>query len=373
MAGLWLFPLILLAKSLAPSIVLVAAFSVFTVLLSGAHSLGPTLTVWCDQSLRQQLLRDKTYLITFALIVLFSVPLGVYAATTLSAQTFLFLASIYYIASTWHLAAQNFGVLSIYRLKSGESSPVRRQMDFWLCSIHGCFLFPAIWAFTGLRQGSVLEPGTLAIVSNYRWVLEGLVAAFAVVGLTYSIRTRSAPRFLYMTMLSVQALIGLHSNLLMHALIMYVNHWMAELALLSIVNGYSVKRAEPAIKFSLKKYVLAAAVLFGIGIFGETILNDRSAFFVLEFRPQVFISLLQQTGMYHWMGAFLGLGLAIRLSHILFDRFIFSSRSPARARFLHFLHERPLRAVDPVVLRALVPDAPAALRHRYTRSAGSQR
>lgn len=335
MAGWWVYPALYLILGVSNQSTLNWFLTICIVLFSGAHSIGPILSVFLNPRLRFAFLKDRLYVAVFVGIILCSIPLGYFSGTRLDPGLLMLLASVYFVASTWHLSSQNYGIMSAYRLKADEKDPLLQKWDFWLCAIHGSILFPLVWWVAGLRQGQMLsEP--ISFGSEWSVFLRFLLAIFLLIGVGLALRTRSWPRFLMVIMLAAQGYICLRANVLIYGVTLYINHWIAELTLLFIVNGYSDLN-QPILSWG--KFWKYFSIIMIVGILGHQWLNDRLTFWVIEFDPQPWIRYVASRGGREVAGLFLGFGLAVRLSHFLMDRFIFRSRGVGRIALQNFLSQ----------------------------------
>ncbi|HEX5009775.1 MAG TPA: hypothetical protein VFY71_05190 [Planctomycetota bacterium] len=260
---------------LSPSIYLVLAV---TILLEHAHFLSPMTLAWTHRGFRAVMLRKKGKFIF--------VPLAIIAATTAIGiltsrfvpdlhvdvgtqvrvydfadykQPFVMLVVLYFLWNNWHFGMQNFGVLSIYRRKSGSGT---RRKDMLYCL--GVQFASAVWAYwrvLGLERGHMQSFYFLA-------------AAAGVVAMLLT-ETRWSPRILFIVADAVGLMFFLQSFLWGFA-IWSMNHWLVALGLSSHVYGSERGRSPlPFVLGLAAAGVLVFWVLFGTGVNLSTIFDPK--------------------------------------------------------------------------------------------------
>jgi hypothetical protein len=138
-------PIGLILVVLSPTVYLVLAL---IVLLEHAHFLSPMALAWSHAGFRQVMLRQPAkYIGAPIAIIVATTAIGVATSffTNLHVdigmrvrvynlsdykQPFVMMVVLYWLWNAYHFAMQNFGVLSIYRKKSGSGS---RQLDMAFC------------------------------------------------------------------------------------------------------------------------------------------------------------------------------------------------------------------------------------------------
>ncbi len=258
LGALWLVPLVLwLARGYADaakSPVDTFYFAV-TILFWIGHRIGSTWLAWCTTAYRPLLRSSPVRFVGVPALVAaacFGLLLPADAALPWTrAQRVTALAILDYALVTYHFAAQHFGALCLYRVRSGRAaSPTTRRLDRWFAlGVGGVLVFfaeilagttayqdlwvgrwiPPRWlegARGGLRTG-----GTIVLVSAT--VL--LLAREARVG------ARSLPRALYVLSIAGMVALALHAGSpFLFLAVWTTQHWM-----LAVGLTFRVARAEP--------------------------------------------------------------------------------------------------------------------------------
>jgi hypothetical protein len=251
------FPIALGLLALSPSIYLILAV---TVLLEHAHFLSPMTLAWSHSDFRQLILRKPMKFIGVPLLlILTTTAIGVvtsrYADLDLDigmrvrvsdpadyAQPFVWLVVLYFLWNGFHFGMQNFGVLSIYRNKSGSGD---RRTDMLYCLVvQGASM---VFAFRRLLR---LDASDMEVV----YVTVALLAMSAML----LRETRLTPRILFILADGLGLMLFLQSGLWGFA-IWSVNHWLVALGLSSHV--YAVHSRRSATPF------VAGLLVAGIGVF----------------------------------------------------------------------------------------------------------
>ena len=161
------------------------------------------------------------------------------------------LAMVDFVLVTYHFAAQHFGVLSLYRIRSGRTADARtRSLDrFFALGVGGALVVVAeALARTSLFQdvwvGSWLEPEWIdGAADTLRAVATVVVIALTTVLLVAEARAPSAslPRALYVIGVTAMVLCGLHTDRpMLFVAVWSAQHWLAATALAT-----RVARLEP--------------------------------------------------------------------------------------------------------------------------------
>jgi hypothetical protein len=162
------------SRHYASSTALLMAFWVVPFLEIG-HSLSPIVLAWLNAGFRRRMLERKgKYIVLPSAIFVLYLAVGVAAGSGLTAFVYrplgmyavdqrlepvwqeVSLANplpivvwVYVVWNAYHFAMQNFGVLSLYRSKIANPSPIGRSIDKWFCLAVTCPAmavgFPISW------------------------------------------------------------------------------------------------------------------------------------------------------------------------------------------------------------------------------------
>jgi hypothetical protein len=202
---------------------------------------------------------------------------------------------LYFIWNTWHFAKQNFGVLSIYRAKSGSG---HRTADLvYALIIHIAATLIGVLMMLGLVSDSVMDVC--------------MFGALAAVIVMLSFETRLSPRIAFIITDALRLALGWTSGLWSFA-ISGMNHWLVAIGLSSHVHA----RDRSAVVFS--------AALIGFG----------TIVFALLFIALPFCGLYSTSGpapLPWWVRATIpavSLRLGLGFVHFLYDRWLWKLSDP---------------------------------------------
>src|SRR5712671_5548131 len=235
--GFWIlsgFPIGLALVLLSPTVYLVLTI---VVLLEHAHFLSPVALAWGHENFRGVMRRHPTKYIGVPLaLILMTTTIG--AATSLWAtnlhidiglkirihnladykQPFVMMVVLYWLWNAYHFGMQNFGVLSIYRRKSGSGN---RRADMTYCLfVQAAASFLVFAPHLGLDRD----------VARDSYVLSALAGVL----LMMPWENRLSPRILLILTDAVGLALVFWSGLWGFA-IWSVNHWLVAIGLSSHV------------------------------------------------------------------------------------------------------------------------------------------
>jgi len=263
-SALWLAPLAVLLvygyedPDDSPLDVLVFAV---TALFWIGHRLGSSWLAYATTAYRQ-LVRDEPMRFVFVPIAIaaacFAILLpGDEVLPFTRVQRVVALATVDFVFITYHFAAQHFGVLSLYRMRSGRAADVwtRRIDRLFALSVGGALvvaveavlqtnLFRELWIppWLDLEMSAELS-GTLRIVA----IVLALSLALAAIASEARAPKVSAPRVLYVA--GVAMMVG--GGLYMEQPLLFVTVWTAQHWLVASALATRVASAEPAAPHSL--------------------------------------------------------------------------------------------------------------------------
>jgi len=266
-------PLAVALLLLSPSIYLTLAL---IILLEHTHFLSPMTLAWSHADFRALMLRRPMKFIGVPVaIILATTAIGVLTSHYVPSlhvdiglrvrvydfadykQPFVMLVALYFVWNSWHFGMQKFGVLSIYRAKSGSGS---RRTDMIYCL--GVQAVSSIMVFSRVLE---LDRGVMRQVY-------GAVALLGVAAMLLR-EKRVSPRVLFILADAAGLMLFLWSGLWGFA-IWSVNHWLVAIGLSSHV--YAVHRgrsAAPFIAGLLAAGMIVFWVIFGSGVNMTTIFD----------------------------------------------------------------------------------------------------
>jgi hypothetical protein len=128
--------------------------------------------------------------------------------------------ALYFVWNTWHFAKQNFGVLSIYRVKSGSG---RRTTDLvYALGVHMAATILGILMMCGLATNAMID---LCVVASPVAIITML-----------SLETRMTPRVVVIVVDALRLALLWVPGLWIFA-ISGLNHWLAAIGLSSHVHA----------------------------------------------------------------------------------------------------------------------------------------
>lgn len=260
-------------------------------------------------------------------------------------QRVLALASVDFVLVTYHFAAQHFGVLSLYRVRSGRSADIRtRRLDrIFAMGVGGALvvvveavlqttLFQDTWA------GSWLDSEWLAGVSGpLRVVSTALVIAVTLALLASEARAArvTMPRVLYVVGVAVMVILGLNTDRPM----LFVAVWSAQHWLVATALATRVASAEPASPGSFVRQLLHAvnrrpwALLVVLGLLSVLLLPVMEVEAIASdgtyYGDRIFRSLAVALRESQWVPALVALGFTTGFLHYWLDRAVYRLSRPA--------------------------------------------
>jgi len=331
-----------------------------------SHRLGSTWLAYATTAYRPLVRaeRGRFVIVPIAIAaVCFAVLLpGDEALPFTRAQRVLALATLDFVLVTYHFAAQHFGVLSLYRVRSGRSADVRtRRLDRLLALGVGGALVVIVEAllqttlFQDVWAGPWVDPEWLENASGPIRVLATIVIIAVSLGLLASearAPSVSLPRVLYVTGVALMVGVGLHTDRpMLFVAVWSAQHWLAATALTT-----RVACAEPASPCSPIGRVLHAvnrrpwALLLVLGVLSVLLLPIMEVEAIASdgtfYGDRIFGTLAVELRESQWVPALLALGFTTGFLHYWLDRAVFRlSRSSVRTAARGLLEGRTSVAV----------------------------
>ena len=261
------------------------------------------------------------------------------------AERVMALAMVDFALVTYHFAAQHFGVLSLYRVRSGRTSdPWARRLDRLFALGVGGAIVVVVEAlarttlFQDVSEGTRLDPEWLSGASGMlRDVATALVLALTLALLASEARAPSVslPRILYVVGVAAMVCGGLHTDRpLLFVAVWTGQHWLAATALAT-----RVACAEPAPPGSLFWRVLHAvnrrpwALLLMLGLLSVLLLPvmevEATAPEGTFYGDRIFGTFAVALRTSEWVPALVALGFTTGFMHYWLDRAVYRLSRPA--------------------------------------------
>jgi len=316
------------------------------------HRMTSTYAVLGTPILRGEIRKDpKKYLL---------IPLAILLGCLALAQAFVFHSAFSFMQSThgqlwaffllayvmilwerWHFCAQEFGVLSIYRIRASQFSPGDRKFDRAYTIVLMLIVNMILFFYAGFQNEHILFYGTAFI--DYPDVIMDRVALVAfVVGMGLMLvaivrewlhREPSLPKTAF------YFLIGSHSMLIYfcpEAFLLFffsyiIHHWMVAIGLFNRITMNSY--ATISTKARVWKYSKRIGPIFAICLLWYFYFSHLSNLDLAGSLPKPDQAILLFTGIapltkFFW-GIVIGLFFAFNFLHYYYDRCFYSFRDPA--------------------------------------------
>lgn len=246
---------------------------------------------------------------------------------------------------TYHFAAQHFGVLSLYRVRSGRGADIwTRRLDRVFALGVGGVLVVVVEAvlrttlFQNVWIGPWIDPDRIDAVSGPLRVVAAAMVIAATIGLLVAeVRSRcvSLPRALYITGVALMVGVGLYTDRpILFIAVWGAQHWLAATALASRVAS-----AEPAWRNSTMWRGLHAvnrrpwALLLLLGVLSVLLLPVMEVEAVASdgvyYGDRIFGSLAVELRASEWVPALLAVGFTTGFLHYWLDRAVYRLSRPA--------------------------------------------
>jgi hypothetical protein len=261
------------------------------------------------------------------------------------AQRVLALATLDFVLVTYHFAAQHFGVLSLYRVRSGRSADIRtRRLDRIFALGVGGALVVVVEAVLQTTLFQEVWPGPW---TDAEWIDEvsgplrfaaGTMVGAATLGLLISEAKSpcvSLPRVLYIAGVALMVGVGLSTDRpMLFVAVWGAQHWLAATALATRVAS-----AEPASPDSSFRQALHAvnrrpwALLAVLSVLSVLLLPVMEVEAIASdgtyYGDRIFGALAVELRESEWVPTLLAVGFATGFLHYWLDRAVFRLSRPA--------------------------------------------
>jgi hypothetical protein len=255
------------------------------------------------------------------------------------------LATLDFVLVTYHFAAQHFGVLSLYRVRSGRSADVwtRRLDRIFALGVGGALVV----VVEAVLQTTLFQEGWLGPWLDAEWLDDAsgplrVAATTLVIAMTLALLASEAraanvslPRVLYVVGVAVMVGVGLQTD---HPLV-FVAVWSAQHWLVATALATRVACAEPASRCSPGWRALHAvnrrpwALLITLGLLSVLLLPVMEVEAVASagtyYGDRIFGTLAVELRDSEWVPALLAFGFATGFLHYWLDRVVYRLSRPA--------------------------------------------
>jgi hypothetical protein len=358
----WMFAAVwggalVLAGAAFPSLmgVVVVAFALER-LASVGHSWSTTwMVVGSSLFADERRARPVRYVAVPALLAAVGMSLGLWVAATqrypsdgrfdASLWAWGLYLALFWVGHFWHFGNQDFGVLTLYRVRAGQDRWIDRRVDKLYTAAMMFAIQPLVYvslvssnAFSEMVLTLVpVSPATARTAAGVAVAIAGALALGAI-GFELSKRNRSLPRLLYLgvvflhpTLLYASIRSGHETLALLYVVAYLWSHWFIAIGLVGRINSryYQSRGDRPA--WALVRHAALLGAIAGLVFLATQAHQEYALFNTAGFRYKALLDAIPpaQTLV---IGAVLGFFLAEQLVHYWCDRCLFRLRDPAVRR-----------------------------------------
>ncbi|HEX4925998.1 MAG TPA: hypothetical protein VFV50_18035 [Bdellovibrionales bacterium] len=348
-SGLWLAALLAVSKPWAPMWAVVTYLLATKRFVALYHSWSTVQAVLFSELLREERKRNRARYFYWPLgLVSVSMLLGVSISQyqwfgekgqlTSDLWIWALYISIFWVGHFWHFGNQDFGVLSFYRARAGQSGAHDRKIDRAYSAFMMFAIQPVVFlAVLGPKANPFSEivhtfipfaGGAVALLAGPCVALAAAATAFMIIR-ELRLENRSGPRVMYLLVMAFHpAFLFFSEAQFLYGIVYLWSHWLIATGLVSYMSMNRLEREKrmPAPKAALRHFaslgVIVAAVWALSREFSHYHLLDSDGLTVRT-------TLAAITAETHWIaGFFLGFFLAEQLVHYYCDRILFRFREP---------------------------------------------
>ena len=288
------------------------------------------------------------------------IPLAILVGCVLLAQAFVFHSAFSFMQSThgqlwaffllayvmilwerWHFCAQEFGVLSIYRIRANQFSPADRKFDRAYTIVLMLIVNMVLFFYAGFKNEQILFYGT-GLNAYPERLLDNVALFTFLVGMIFMLIALTREWMRQEPSLPKAAfyfLIGSHTMLIYfcpEAFLLFffsyiIHHWMVAIGLFNRItmNSYTGDSAAQRIG----KYCIRVVPIVGLCVLWYFYFSHRSSLDLAGSLPKpddaitLFAGIATPTKFF-W-GIIIGLFFAFNFLHYYYDRCFYSFRDPA--------------------------------------------
>ncbi len=355
-SGIWGTALLLVGWAFQPVLAAALLLFAFDRLAAVFHAWSTTYMVLASPLLAEERRAQRWRFVWAPLLIALgslALGLGVAAGQRFPADgqlgpglwAFALYIGLFWVGHFWHFGNQDFGVLSLYRTRAGQTRPIDRRVDklytvammyviqpvVYLSVVTTTAFSELVWTLLPLTAAG-MKTGALAAV-----VAATLLSAGAI-GWELAKAERSLPRVLYLfvcflhpTLLYAAVAAGQEKLAYLYIVAYLWSHWLVAIGLVGRLNTrFYESRGDPG-RIAVVRH---AAVLFGIGglVYLATERHKEYLLFNTDgFRYKELLAAItpEQTLV---IGLLLGFFLGEQLLHYYCDRCLFRFRHPGVRR-----------------------------------------
>jgi hypothetical protein len=253
--------------------------------------------------------------------------------------------ALFWIGHFWHFGNQDFGVLTLYRVRAGQNRPIDRRIDKLYTAAMMFAIQPLVYvslvssnAFSEMVLTLLpVSPATARTAAGFAVAIAGALAV-GVIGFELSKRNRSLPRLLYLgvvflhpTLLYASIRSGRETLALLYVVAYLWSHWFIAIGLVGRINSRYYQSRGDRPTWALVRHAALLAALAGLVFIATQAHQEFALFNTAGFRYKALLASIQpaQTLV---IGAVLGFFLAEQLVHYWCDRCLFRLRDPSVRR-----------------------------------------
>ena len=316
------------------------------------HRMTSTYAVLGTPILREEVRKNKKkYLL---------IPLAILISCILLAQAFVFHSAFSFMQSThgqlwaffllayvmilwerWHFCAQEFGVLSIYRIRANQFSPTDRKFDRAYTIVLMLIVNMVLFFYAGFQNEQILFYGT-ALNAYPERVMDAVALIAFIVGMAFMLIALTREWMREEPSLPKAAfyfLIGSHTMLIYfcpEAFLLFffsyiIHHWMVAIGLFNRITMNSYKQA--SVTQRIGKYCICVGPIVALCVLWYFYFSHLSSLDLAGSLPKpddaikLFANIATPTKFF-W-GIIIGLFFAFNFLHYYYDRCFYSFRDPA--------------------------------------------
>jgi hypothetical protein len=338
---------------LAETAALAALFFAGNRILSSYHAWSTTYMVMASPLLEEERLRQpRKYLYTPLSIAALAFALGMTVAYAqrfpengrfdASLWPFALYIGVFWVGHFWHFGRQDFGVLSIYRGRAGQTRALDRRVDQWLTMAMMYVIQPIVYldavrttAFAEIVHTLIpVAPDVLRVSADVAIACASVLCA-GVLGFELVKPNRSIPKLLY------TVVIWSHPVLLYFAvrngqqvlggvyMIAYLwSHWLIAIGLVAHINvGYLRQQRGYGMAGAVLRHVLTLGAIVAVVVLLMISESRYVLFDTANFEYKQLLATIPDAER-SLIGFVMGLFLAEQLVHYYCDRCLFRMREP---------------------------------------------
>lgn len=265
MSGLWLFPLGAFFYYSHWSDSFLNYLFLAAPIIGGLHSFLPLIATFSSPGFAERMRPQKNRIIKMSVIIVgISFALSIAGGVFSRPELWLLLGYGYLLWNTWHFAAQNFGVLSLYRSISEQNSVLERKVDKFYCVTMGCVIMPLSWFCVEARWGPFINmfPSWIPVKAiTIATIVAASVMTLAYIFFELQKKNRSFQKIAYVLSIGVQPFSAVWSYYPFHFLAYTIPHWMVEIGITGTIQSKEAKRSTKVAPLMVVGSILALSMV----------------------------------------------------------------------------------------------------------------